>query len=341
MSLRNKILITAIWMSTINLCSGYNNWNNQSDTKNKTTIIDWTPKTPEIDNDLHFNNIRKSKKSTKQQIVYCLKTDENSFTHAKVLENIENHENTILELPLSQLFQKYWNRNHPLAVKWIKRNFKSLLWKWWIEELGSNIPQKLSPRAEKITSDTQYEAWDTLRFSLIDPRIKGVFPNYLADQLKEEWFKTFHDNNQLIISKKNKNQNQNNKNLNKPNFVYDIIVKKLPEWKSALALYKDWKLFMSTYVSVWLNNRKTITWQFEVLWTNPYYYSRKYKSPMSDCVYYDEWWRWFHQWYVTWYPESHGCVRLPGVYASILYSLVKNKKEVDVFIDKNLYIQKK
>ena len=45
----------------------------------------------------------------------------------------------------------------------------------------------------------------------------------------------------------------------------------------------------------------------------------------------------FHRWYVTCYPESHGCVRLPWIYALCLYSFVKNSEHVDVFIDTNLY----
>jgi hypothetical protein len=34
------------------------------------------------------------------------------------LETITDPNNAVLELPLSQLFQKYWNRPHPLAVRW-------------------------------------------------------------------------------------------------------------------------------------------------------------------------------------------------------------------------------
>ena len=46
-----------------------------------------------------------------------------------------------------------------------------------------------------------------------------------------------------------------------------------------------------------------------------------------------------HQGNVTWSPASHWCVRLPWVYADILYSLIRNENDVDVFIDKNLYKQ--
>ena len=281
-----------------------------------------------------------------------METDgEDSFTYKKALESISDPENTILEFPVSQLFQKYWDRPHPLAVRWIDKNLWSLLWEHWIEELYDSIPQKLSPRREKITSSTQYETWDTLRFSLIDPLLQWVFPQDLSQQLKEDWFETF-SNLDVSDFAKNIKENQNSENIDKKtNFIYDITVKTLPTWESVLGLYRNWKLFMATYVSIWLKNRRTKTWQFEVLWTNPYYFSRKYKSPMSACLYYDEWWRWIHQWRVRsriqewkvirWVPASHGCIRLPGVYALALYSLVKDKKHVDVFIDNNLYKSEK
>jgi hypothetical protein len=138
-----------------------------------------------------------------------------------------------------------------------------------------------------------------------------------------------------------KNLNRNSETSDKPDYIYDIVVKRLPEWKSALALYRDGELFMATYVSVWLNRRKTRMWQFQTLAHNPYYYSHKYKSPMPYWVNFDEWWFWFHQWNVTGYPASHGCVRQPGIYSLALYSLVKDKKHVDVFIDNNLYKSEK
>lgn len=284
----------------------------------------------------------------KKELNICLSLDsDDSFTHKKVLEPIENPENVVLEFPLSQLYQKYWNRPHPLAVKWIDKNFESLLWENRIEDLNDSIPQKLSPRTEKITSNTKYEMGDTLRFSLIDPLLQWVFPQNLSQQLKEDWFETFLNSDDSDFTKKFQ-ENQNSENIDKkPEFVYDITVKTLPTWESVLGLYRNWELFMATYVSIWLNSKKTQTWQFEVLWTNPYYFSRKYKSPMSACLYYDEWWRWLHQWRVRsriqewkvirWVPASHGCIRLPGVYALALYSLVKGKEHVDVFISKNLY----
>ena len=47
-------------------------------------------------------------KGINKQISVCLVTDaENSFTHRNVLEKISDSQNTVLEFPISQLFQKY------------------------------------------------------------------------------------------------------------------------------------------------------------------------------------------------------------------------------------------
>jgi hypothetical protein len=53
-------------------------------------------------------NILEVQESTNKEISVCLTTDnEESFTHTKVLESITDPRNTVLEFPLSQLFQKY------------------------------------------------------------------------------------------------------------------------------------------------------------------------------------------------------------------------------------------
>jgi hypothetical protein len=166
--------------------------------------------------------------------------------------------------------------------------------------------------------------------------LRDRFPEDLADQLQEPGFEWFYNTEDSIYTK---NDDENLKSS------YDIVVKKLPSWKYALALYRNGKIFMATYVSVWLNSRKTKTWQFKILASNPYYYSKKYKSPMPDGLEFDEWGFRFHQWNVTWYPASHWCVRLPWVQADVLYSVLnpvfKNKSHIDVFISNNLYKSEK
>ena len=330
----NKILTSVISIAMLGWTSGCDN----------TKINNLEANSEEIEN-VESKNISQlvnedlsiSQEKTQKQISICLDLDdEKSFTHTNALEKISDPQSIVLEYPIDQLFQKYWNRNHPLAVPGVKKNFRALLWKNWIERLSSNIPQKLSSRTEEVTSDTKYEMEDTLRFSLIDPLLKDDFPQYLSDQLKEEWFTEFSDIDAKIIDDIISQKNFQNFEK-KSDFVYDIVVKKVPSWKAALALYRNWELFMTTYVSVGLNSRKTQTWQYKVLSKEPYKRSRKYdNAAMPEALnffggYY------LHQWNVTWYPASHGCVRLPGIYADILYSSVKNPELVDVFVSKNLY----
>ena len=279
---------------------------------------------------IDVSDIHKTADSIKNQIFVCLNTDEEgSFMHTKALETIDNPENTVLEFPLSQLFQTYWNRKHPLYVWWVSKNFQALVWANWIE---TNIPQWFSSHMWEVTNKTAYLIDDTLRFSLMHPDLKDCFPESLVDQLKEPGFEWFSNSEDFISS---------NGEVENIESCYDIVVKRILHEKYALALYKNWRVFMTTYVSVWLNSRKTKRWQFKTMGAYPYYYSHKYKSPMPYWIKFDEWWFFFHQWNVTGNPASHWCVRMPGVNVSVLYSLVKNKPNTDVFIDENLYITKK
>ena len=328
--MNNKILATIVSLSLLNC--------NEVETKPESNNFDKIEITNDAPQKPNNPKVKKKIKDTKKEISLCLETDKNSFTHTKTLESVINPENTVLEYPVSQLFQQYWDRPHPLAVKWVKKDFRSLLGRNWIESLKTRIPQKLSHRSENITSDTQYELWDTIRFKLINPLLEWAFPKYLSDQLKEEWFEWFSDRESSIIAEKISNKkNPKDKKEKKSDFDYDIVVKKLSSWRSALALYRDGELFMATYVSIWRNRNKTLTWQFKIGERNPYKRSIKYDNsamPFALNIYNG---RYAHQWVVSWYPLSHWCVRLPGVYADVLFSLVKKINSTDVFISKTLY----
>ena len=293
-----------------------------------------------------------TKNDVQEQIFICLDTDDtDAYTHTKVLESVTDPWNTILEYPLNQLFKRYWKNKqpHPLYVSWVAKKIRSLLWNGGIEAL--DVPQKLNPRENAITSETMYEIWDTLRFPLIDERLRWAFPDDLSEQLKENWFETFSDKDSLVINSINDNPNlwneyfdtfwgldgNDSRDLLVDWYTYDIVVKSLQWWKSALAVYRDWKLFMSTYVSIWTIWRKTVTGQYEITWKFPYKRSSKYDNAAMPFALNFYWWYYLHQRNVTWYPLSHGCIGEPWVYADILYSLVLDKEHVDLYIDKNLY----
>ena len=318
-------------------------WKNSDNDMN--LWIDWKGDVPVLVDET--GAVDTQKKEIKNQIFVCLDTDtQDSYTHKNILESISTPEETILEYPISQLFQKYGTgkRPHPLYVSGVSKTFRSLVWRNWIEEISSNINQNLQSRKTSVTSSTAYQVWDTLRFALIDNRLEWNFPESLSTQLNEDWFKSFSDPDSLdIISKDNIWDSLSGMDgyIQQPaenkDFVYDIVVKRLPSWKSGLALYRDGKLFMATYVSVWTNSAKTRMWQFKIESAEAYRRSRKYDNSAMPFGLNYSWSYFFHQWDVSWMPLSHGCVRLPWVYASVLFSLVKNQKNVDVFIDKNLY----
>ena len=343
MWLRNKVLTSVICISSLV-------WMSQCskgvEGKEAEEGVSFENLKPENVNILDFSNIWWIQEWVNKEISICLTTDdENSFTHTNAIEQVSDPENTILEYPVAQLFQKYGNGNrpHPLRVSWVSRDFGALLWKNWIERLISNIPQKLASRSGEITSSTKYEVEDTLRFPLIDPLLKDDFPKYLSDQLKEEGFESFSDPHASaldnLISSSESFQDNNDKE--KSDFIYDIVVKRAPSWKSALALYRNWELFMATYVSVWLDSRKTKTWQFKILGKEPYKRSNKYdNAAMPEALSIGDGF-YFHQWRVTWGNLSHGCPRVPGVLADVMYSSIRNCESTDVFISKNLYKYKK
>ena len=331
MNARNKLLTAIVSMSVINWCSEFSSKADSVNLKseNKSELV-WQEilQDSEIPDITQFQEILEIKDTTNRQIFVCLDTDENSYTHTGVLESIKNPENTVLELPIAQLFQKYWDKPHPLAMSWVWKDFQALLGKWWIEEI--DLPQKLKQRAEKITSKTKYEMGDTLRFPLLTQSLEWIFPNTLAEQLKEDWFDTFVD----VDWSGSKLEDDDMENSE---FEYDIVIKKIPTWEWALALYRNWKLFMTTYVSLWLRSRRTVVWQYEVLWKYPYKRSRKYgNSPMPLALNFFKGW-FIHQWDVTRYRASHWCSRTPGSYQCVLHSLLKNKKHTDIFISKKLY----
>ncbi len=341
--MKNKVLAAIVSMSIINWCSEYGSKAEVLNTKNETNNLTIENETPQQLQISDFAGINKVKNETNHEISICLSTDgENSFTHTKAIKKVLDPHNTILEYPLSQLFQEYGNKPHPLRVSWVEKNFSALLWKNWIERLHSKIPQKLNSRSEKITSDTKYEMWDTLRFQLIDPLLKDDFPQYLSDQLKEPWFEEFSDPEASIIAKKISDKTNQIDSNEKSDFIYDIVVKRAPSWKAALALYRDWELFMATYASIWRSSRKTKTWQFKILDKNPYKRSHKYhNAAMPFSLHFGDGFA-FHQWHVTWYDLSHGCGRVPGVYADVLFSSVYNDiAHTDIFIPKDLYNFKK
>ena len=339
MWIKNTVLAAAVSTAILggaDKCLAQNIWEIQSGRDSLSTIEQVEPQ------DSTRLGIEEAVKS---QIFVCLETDDSlSYTHTKVMEKITDPRNTVLEYPVEQLFKKYLYENkmteHPFYVSWLGKNFRALMWEGWIE--STDLPQTLNPRAGKVTSATRYEIWDTLRFYMIDPELAEEFPENLSDQLKEEWFETFSDKDSLLINNlQNTLSDWLKEGEEKDDYIYDIVVKGLPWWKAATALYRNWKLFIAAYSSVWIPGHWTRKWQFEIIWDFPYKRSASYgNTPMPLSLKYREFY-YLHQWVVTWRPASHGCVRQKWLVMDAIYSSVHNKKHVDVFIDKNLNKSKK
>lgn len=130
-------------------------------------------------------------------------------------------------------------------------------------------------------------------------------------ELKNE----FSENLSALLSKSfPEYKNETTKNM--------VIVTKCKNGKNALAYYKNWKLKLATYVSIGKLRTKTITGKYQLTPDQIRRRSKKYKrSPMPYSMLID-WWFFLHQWWSNWNPQSHWCVRVPGLYQKWIYENV-------------------
>lgn len=136
---------------------------------------------------------------------------------------------------------------------------------------------------------------DTLSIPLIYPELKAYFPEDLDSLMKN--FSEY--------------ANETANDL--------IIVSQCDNWKNALAYYKNWKLRLATYVSIWTARRKTVSWAFELTHDRIRRRSRRYHNSAMPYSIWITWWYYLHQWWSNWKPQSHGCVRVPWLYEKWLY----------------------
>ncbi len=108
-----------------------------------------------------------------------------------------------------------------------------------------------------------------------------------------------------------------------------IIVGKDSSWKYVLVFYKGGKRFLTTYVSPGKKGHRTaISNLHEIRRHDKYHRSRKYENvPMSYAVWLSGGF-FFHNGVTTGYGRSHGCIRMPMMYAKILYEETKDLKHM-------------
>ena len=98
-----------------------------------------------------------------------------------------------------------------------------------------------------------------------------------------------------------------------------IIVTQCKNGKNALWYYKNWKLKLATYVSIWTKHRATIKGKYYLKHDQIRRRSRRYHNSAMPYSISIKWWYYLHQWWSNWEPQSHWCVRVPWLYQKWLY----------------------
>ncbi len=107
------------------------------------------------------------------------------------------------------------------------------------------------------------------------------------------------------------------------------------DWKFVVILYIDWNLKLASYTSPWNPKLKwaknTIKWNFKSI-LKKYSYREMYHISWADAsvkngrwaimpyAVHVTWWTFAHAWNVNWGKLSHGCIRIPLLYAKGLFS---------------------
>ena len=153
---------------------------------------------------------------------------------------------------------------------------------------------------------------EEITFPLIYPELEAFFPKRLETLLLYPSFEKY--SNQMM--------------------KHMIIVSCCENGKTALAYYENWKLKLATYVSAWTKNHKTIKGKYPLSHSSIYRRSRRYnRAPMPYSLNIN-WGYFLHQWRSNGNPQSHGCIRVPGLYIKWLYEhLPRNQGEAIIILE--------
>lgn len=175
---------------------------------------------------------------------------------------------------------------------------------------ASTIIKDFNPQIKGQNAQSSYRSlpeW-SITLPLVYPELKSYFPEKL-DQLWE---------NQLFSPYKNQITTQD-----------VIVISRCENWKAALAYYRNGKLTLASYVSLWVKGHKTVEGLFSLTHDAKYRRSKKYENaPMPYAIHFTGGY-FMHQGVSNGENKSHGCVRVPGLYQKWLYEkLPKNKSQI-------------
>lgn len=267
--------------------------------------------------------------------VLCNPTPVNPVvTEEKKVEIIQEVPNLLLAK--KKISDMTWT---PLDMSWIlyKNNLRQFLWLNQYKLIYESYNKEILKKNEKweILDDKKLYLENEITFPLIFDWLKTTFPESLDDFMtkNEEFKKDVKDSKTVIVITKN------------------------PENKFALAYYKEWKLTLATHISPGkISKAKTKEeyneeiWEIETIvtekeWINTptwtfyikkgektfirYKRSKDYGDAPMPYAIWIAWWTFLHHWAnVDGKKRSHWCIRVPGFYQEVLYSMVEDKTKI-------------
>lgn len=187
-------------------------------------------------------------------------------------------------------------KNWPLLMRGTKRHIWEFLWYNQYEEILKKY-NRWNYDENAFNQNFSITNFDSIRFPLIYDGLEKEMPETLDELMKNENMMPYVDSLW---------------------WRQDLIIVQKVWYQHALCYYKDGKLLLATHVSIWIWDY-TPTWYFELWAKYPRNVSRKYRNapmPYTEVI---SWNICLHQWKVTWFPLSHGCVRVPWLYQKYIY----------------------
>ncbi|MDD2537431.1 MAG: L,D-transpeptidase [Candidatus Absconditabacteria bacterium] len=259
---------------------------------------------------------------------YIQKSDSTYFTLKDLLQEIpQDKSEIIIKRPLSELVEKNSRTKGTNPLSKVKKTFGEILGYNQVDSIMKKNPQLADKNIEPTTEYTKFLG-DTLSYPLIYPELKDKFPGYFNEIFEKDNF-TYAQKDSLKIA-----------NTESP---IKVVIMNVGSGEQALGVYRDEKLFLTTYVSVGKNGR-TPTGLYEEKALFKHGWSSRYKCPLPYAVGFKKikkkdgtrtWGYLLHDGEVNGIPLSHGCIRVPGLYQEIIYYLVD--KNTFIRVADNLY----
>jgi len=191
----------------------------------------------------------------------------------------------------------------------IPHNYSSLLGNNQADE----ILHEYNPLLNASSWDN-YEGINTIFFPLIYPGTLDYLPSDIS------WLE------KIIQFSKNEKKVLDREHL--------VFILRADNEKSILAYYKNQKLKLATYVSLWNpRNNKTLSWIYRIIHRDIDHYSSLYNEPMAYALQYS-WSYYLHQWESDWTDLSHWCIRVPWLYQRWLHENLPWNYETTIIIHK-------